>query len=187
MMKTRFLWLLLASLPVQAVEYNQTQLDKSSLTFAYKQMGVPMNGKFSKFAVAVKFDPDKSNSAQAQFDVDLSSIDTGYAEGNEEIAGQQWFNAKVYPAAKFISTGVKALGGNRYEAQGKLTLKGKTQEVSAPFSFKQEGKNGLFDGAFVLKRLDYAIGEGPWADVSAVANEIQIVFHIVANAASVKK
>ena len=183
----RYLLLLLASIPVQAVEYNQVQTDKSTLSFAYKQMGVPMNGKFSKFAVAVKFDPDKPNMAQAQFEVDLASIDTGYAEGNEEIAGKQWFNAKTYPAAKFVSTGVKALGGNRYEALGKLTLKGKTQEVSAPFSFKQDAKTGLFDGAFVLKRLDYAIGEGPWADVSAVANEIQITFHIVANAAPVKK
>ena len=64
-----------------------------------------------------------------------------------------------------------------------MTIKGQTRDVVAPFTFKQEGASGVFDGGFVLKRMDYNIGEGPWADVSAVANEIEIKFHVVANAA----
>jgi polyisoprenoid-binding protein YceI len=177
----RYLLLLILPAAVHATDYNQVQ--SSTLSFAYKQMGVPMEGKFSKSVLLIHFDPSSSSTAKAQFDVDLASIDTGSAEANEEVIGKQWFNTKVFPSARFISTGVKALGGNRYEALGKLTIKGKTREVTAPFSFKQEARTGIFDGAFVLNRLDYAIGEGPWADVSAVANEIQIKFHIVANAA----
>lgn len=170
-----------------AAEFNQVQAGKSTLSFAYTQMGAPMEGKFGKFAIRISFDPARVAAAQAQMDVDLASIDTGFAEGNDEVGGKQWFNTKVFPTAQFVSSGVKALGGNRYEVQGKLTLKGKTRDVSAPFTFKQEGAAGVFDGAFVLKRLDYAIGEGAWADVSAVANEIRIKFHVVANAAPVKK
>lgn len=184
-----FLPLLLACAPIhtQAAEFNLVQTDKSSLVFAYKQMGVPMEGNFGRFSVRINFDPAKINAAQARIEVDLASIDTGSSEANDEVAGKQWFNTKAFPSAQFASTGVKALGGNRYEALGKLTLKGKALDVAAPFTFRQEGAAGIFDGAFILKRLDYAIGEGAWTDVSAVANEIQIKFHVVAHAAPVKK
>ena len=186
MKKSQFFSLLLLASAIcgaQAAEFNQVQTGKSTLAFAYKQMGVPLEGKFGKFAVQIAFDPAKINAAQARLEVDLASIDTGSSEGNDEVAGKLWFNTKAYPTAQFVSSGVKALGGNRYEALGKLTIKGRSLDVSAPFTFKQEGAVGVFDGAFTLKRLDYAIGEGIWADVGTVANEVRIVFLIVTNAA----
>lgn len=172
---------------VHASEFNQVQADKSTLAFAYKQMGVPSEGKFRRFAAAVVFDPARPAAASAQIDIDLASIDTGSKEGDEEVAGKLWFDAKSHPQARFVSSAVKALGGNRYEVTGKLTLKGKTREVSAPFTYRQEGAAAVFDGGFVLKRLDYAIGEGIWADVGTVANEVRIAFHVVASAAPAKK
>ena len=182
-----FLLLVSVSINSYAVEFNEVQAGKSTLTFAYRQMNVPMEGKFNKFSARIAFDPTKTNSAQAKLEVDLASIDTGFSESNDEIAGKLWFNTKTFPTAQFISTGVKTLGNNRYEALGKLTIKGKSLDVSAPFTFKQEGQVALFDGTFNLKRLDYAIGEGMWADLDTVANEVRIVFHIVANAAPIKK
>lgn len=185
-MKSRFFpALLLASAMsgAQAVEFNQFQVGKSTLTFAYKQMGVPLEGKFRKFVARLAFDPARTNTAQAVLEADLASIDTGSSEGDDEVAGKLWFNTKAYPVAQFVSSGVKSLGGNRYEVLGKLTIKGRSLDVSAPLTFRQEGAVGVFDGAFTLKRLDYAIGEGLWADVGTVANEVQIVFHIVTHAA----
>ena len=163
-----------------ATEFNQVQADKSTLTFAYKQMGVPMEGKFRKLVARIAFDPARLGAARAQIDVNPADIDTGLSDADAEVLGKLWFNIKAFPGVRFAATGVKALGGNRYEALGKLTLKGKSQDISAIFTFKQEGATGIFDGIFTLKRLDYAIGEGEWTDVSAVANEVQVKFHIVA-------
>ncbi|MDH2916756.1 MAG: YceI family protein [Gallionella sp.] len=170
-----------------AVEFKQVQTNESTVTFAYKQMGVTMDGTFAKFAAQASFDPAKLAKAQARIDIDLASIDTGSSDGNDEVAGKQWFNAKAYPSAGFISTGVKALGGNRYEARGKLTIKGKTLDVIAPFTFQSTAARGVFDGSFTIRRLDYNIGEGVWADVGTVADEIQIKFHLVVNASPAKK
>ncbi|MDD5181095.1 MAG: YceI family protein [Gallionellaceae bacterium] len=184
-----FMPLLLASASISsyAAEFNEVQAGRSTLTFAYRQMNVPMEGRFNKFSAHIAFDPAKANSAQAKLEVDLASIDTGFSESNDEIAGKLWFNTKAFPVAQFVSTGVKTLGNNRYEALGKLTIKGKSLDVAAPFTFRQEGPVAAFDGSFNLKRLDYAIGEGMWADLGTVANEIQVVFHIVAGAAPAKK
>ena len=164
-----------------AVEFNAVQADKSAITFAYKQMGVGMEGRFKKFSAQLAFDPAKPTAAKATLDVDLASIDTGSAEANDEVAGKQWFNTKVYPTAHFSSSSVKALGGNRYEVAGQLTIKGRNQVVTAPTTVTVQGKAATFDGTFTLKRADFAIGEGPWADFGTVANEIQIKFHVLAN------
>lgn len=179
--------LMLVCSQVFALEFSQLLAGESSVTFAYKQMGVPMDGKFNKFAAQIAFDPAKIAKAQARIDIDVASIDTGSIEANDEVVGKLWFNAKTFPAASFVSTGLKALGGNRYEATGKLSIKGRTQEVKAPVTFQSSGNRGAFDGSFTIKRLDFAIGEGEWTDVGTVANEIQIKFHLVVNAAPNKK
>ncbi|GAB2880248.1 YceI family protein [Uliginosibacterium flavum] len=174
---------------VSAVEYKQVLTDKSAIAFSYKQMNVPMDGAFKRFTAQLNFDPAQPAKAQAAFDIDVASIDVGSAEGNEEVAGKLWFNTKAQPTARFVSSAVKPLGNNKFEVSGKLTIKGKSLDVSAPVSFKPEGANGVFEGAFAIKRADYAIGEGMWADFGTVANEVQIKFRLLASAgaASPKK
>ena len=169
-------------LPVagHAAEFSAVQADKSTLIFGFKQMNVGMEGRFKKFTTQLKFDPAKVASAKVVLDVDLASIDTGSSEVDDEVAGKLWFSTKVFPTAHFASGSVKALEGNRYEVAGQLTIKGRTQLVTAPTIVTIQGNSATFDGAFVLKRADFAIGEGPWADFGTVANEIQIKFHVLA-------
>ena len=182
-----FILFMLAYGMASAVGFNQVLTGESSVTFGYKQMGVALDGNFGKFAAQLSFDPAKIDKAQAKIDIDVASIDTGSSEGNEEVVGKQWFNAKAIPTASFVSTGLKALGGNRYEASGKLSIKGRTLDVKVPVTFQSAGNKGQFDGTLTIKRLDYAIGEGAWTDVDTVADEIQIRFHLVVTAAPNKK
>jgi len=178
---------LLISNTAMAIEFKQVQTNESAVTFGFTEMGVPLDGKFNKFSAQVTFDPAQLAKAQARIDIDLASIDTGSNDGNVEVVGKKWFNVQAYPTASFVSTGIKSLGGNRYQALGKLSIKGRTQDVATPVTFQSDGKRGIFEGAFQIKRLDYAIGEGEWTDVSSVANEIQIKFHVVVNASPGKK
>ncbi|WP_153111269.1 YceI family protein [Propionivibrio limicola] len=164
-----------------AAELKAIQHDKSNLTFVYKQMNVPVEGRFKKFAGQLSFDPAKPESAKVVLDIDLMGIDAGSPEANAEVAGKVWFNTAAFPQAKFVSSSFKPLGGNKYAVTGKMTLKGRTQEVTAPFTFTPQGSAGQFDGALVLKRADFAIGEGPWADFGTVANEVQIKFRLLAH------
>ena len=170
------------TLPAIAAEFGSLQAEKSALTFVSKQMGVPMDGKFRKFNATIAFDPARPTAASARFDLDLASVDAGSRDADTEVVGKPWFNVKTYPTATFVSSAVRPLGGERFELSGKLTIKGRTQDLVAPFSFRQDGSQGIFDGSFTLKRLDFAIGEGIWADVATVANEVQVKFHLVANA-----
>jgi len=171
---------LAAALSAHAVEYTQVQADKSSIQFTYKQMGVAVDGRFKRFSSQIAFDPAKPATARAAFDVELASVDTGAAEGDEEVAGKAWFNTRAFPTARFVSGSVKALGGNRYEVAGQLSIKGRTQDVVVPATFTAQGNSGVFDGSFTIRRADFAIGEGSWAKFDVVANDVQIRFRISA-------
>jgi polyisoprenoid-binding protein YceI len=163
-----------------AQRLNAVDHGKSSIAFISKQMNVPVEGKFGKFSVQLAFDTAKPSEGRVQVDLELASIDTGSEEANDEVKGKGWFDVKNHPSARFVSSSVKSLGGGRYEVAGKLTIKGRTRDVVAPFTFKSQAPGVVFDGAFVLKRLDYGIGEGVWSDTDTVADEVQVKFHILA-------
>ena len=130
--------------------------------------------RFSGFSAQLNFDPAKLAKASARIEVDVASIDTGSTEADAEVVGKAWFDAKRFPKVSFVSTGIRALGGNRYEASGKLSIKGKTRDVVTPVTFQSSGNKGIFEGSFTIRRLDYGIGEGMWADVSAVADQREV-------------
>jgi len=159
---------------------------KSEVSFVSTQMGVPVPGKFRKFSVALDFDAKKPEAAKASLDIDIGSIDAGSPDADGEVIRKPWLNAAQFPKATFVSTAVKSLGGNRFEATGPLTIKGKTKTVSAPFTLKAQGTMQTFEGTIQINRSDFGIGDGPWNDPETVAFELQIRFRIVAQAPAAK-
>lgn len=185
-MKIKLSLLLLASLtstaPVQALEYTHIDNKASTLGFVFTQMGVPVEGGFKTFTAQLDFDPARPEAAKAVIELDVASIDAGSTEANDAVTGNDWFNTEAFPKAQFVATQFKALGDNRYQVSGTLSIKGHSQTLAAPFTLQTQGDNAMVDGQFTLKRADFAIGEGTWADVSVVANDIQIKFHFLAKA-----
>jgi polyisoprenoid-binding protein YceI len=166
-----------APAPAAVGAYTRVLPQQSRILFTYTQMGVALQGSFSRFAAELSFDPARPATAHASFDVDLASIDAGSADANGEVAGSAWFNTRAFPVARFATSAVRALGGNRYEFTGQLSIKGRTHPLVVPATF---GADGALDGAFTLHRGDFAIGEGEWAAFDVVANDVQVRFHILA-------
>ena len=170
----------LAALPLlaSAAEFNAVQHDKSRVGFVSKQMGVPVEGGFKKFTAQIAFDPAKPEGGRAQIEIDLASIDAGSSDADDEVKGKNWFDVRQFPTAKFVSSGVKALGGGRFEARGQMTIKGKTREVVAPFAYRMDGANAVLEGAVPIMRLQYGVGAGIWSDTATVADEVQVQFRL---------
>jgi polyisoprenoid-binding protein YceI len=162
----------------QSTDYTQSQIG-----FRSKQMNVPVDGSFGRFTAQVAWNPAKPQASRAEVTVDLASFDIGLDYVNEEAKGKDWFDVKNFPQAKFASAAVKPVGGGRYEAAGKLSIKGVTRDVVASFGVKPEGAGFVFEGSLPIRRLQFRIGEGPWGDTSTVADEVEIRFRIVSAAA----
>jgi polyisoprenoid-binding protein YceI len=153
--------------------------EKSEIRFVAKQMNVPVDGVFKKFKADINFNGGAPETGKAQLTADVASFDMGLPDVEAEVKRPAWFDSAKFPAATFVSNGVKALGGNKYEVAGKLTIKGISRDITVPFTLTpQSGGNGLAEGAFTIKRLDYRIGEGTWSDTDTVANEVQVRFKL---------
>lgn len=161
-----------------AVVFTVPVNNKSSITFTSRQMGVAVNGSFSKFASLIVFDPARPQTSRAQIDVALASVNAGSGEADDTVKSSLWFDVKAYPAATFVSDGLKAMGGNRYQATGKLTIKGRSRPVIVAFTAVPAGRLLMLDGAIPVSRQQYGIGGGIWADPSVVADLVQVHFHI---------
>jgi polyisoprenoid-binding protein YceI len=164
---------------VGATEFKAFQPESSNVTFVSKQMGVPVEGRFKRFAAQIAFDPAKPEQSTAKIDIEMASIDTGSAEANNEVATAGWFNSKAFPQANFVSTGLKKVDATHFQATGKLTIKGKTRDVVAPFTAIQQADHLVLEGNLPIRRGDYTIGSGMWADPDVVAEEVQIRFRLI--------
>jgi len=150
----------------------------SEIGFVSKQMGVPVEGRFKKWTAQIAFDPKKPEAGKVNFTIDTGSASFGAPETDSEMPKAPWFHVAKFPQATFQSTAIKALSGGRFEVRGKLAIKGATQDAVVPVTVTQAGATSTASGAFTIKRLDFKIGEGDWADTSMVANEVQVKFKL---------
>ncbi len=168
-------------LPAGQLRAQAIDVTKSSISATFKQMKVPIDGQFKKFSALISFDPGKLDAARASLEIDMASFDLGKGldDYNDEVRKKDWFDSQRFPNATFTVTSVRSVAANRIEAVGKLGLKGKTGEVLANISWKDEGAQRVFDGQVPIKRNFYGIGEGDWRDTSVVADEVIVKFRIV--------
>ena len=108
----------------------------------------------------------------------LFRSDLGDPDYNREVQKKEWFNGSQFPKASFVSTRIQASAPGKLEVSGKLTIKGKSADVSFPLIVKKEGDQQVFEGSLPIKRLAFAIGEGEWKDTSIVADEVVIKFRV---------
>jgi polyisoprenoid-binding protein YceI len=162
---------LLVSTRAEAQPYTRIIPATSSVTFRYSQMGVAMDGRFRNFSPEVRLDPAKPQDTQARVLIDLASVDTGSSEADAEVIGKSWFNVAAHPTALFVLESLKQTGPGQFEAAGKLTLKGRSREIKAPLKLSPRG---VLTGGFIIRRADYAIGEGMWSKFDVVANDVTV-------------
>lgn len=162
-----------------AAEYTQVNANASTISFTYKQFSSRVYGTFGTFEATLDFDTANPSAGRATLTIDLASIDAGSSDANDELKKPAWFDTANYPVGTFEATSVKALGDNRYLLTGKLTLRRITRVVQVPVLLKSENAIGIFDGQLTLKRSDFKIGEGEWAD-TVVSDDINIRFRMVA-------
>ncbi len=167
------------AVPALAQTSQKIVAEKSHIRFSFKQMNVPVEGRFRKFDATVSFDPKKPEATKAAFEVDLASIDLGNAEGETEARRKPWLFVESFPRATFTATTVKATGPGRFEATGPLAIKGVTREITAPFTLVDAGGMRTVEGQFPLRRLQFKVGDGPWADTETVADEVLVRFKFV--------
>jgi polyisoprenoid-binding protein YceI len=152
------------------------QPKESKLTFVGTQAGAEFVGVFERFTADIKFDPQDLAGGRFDVKIDTASVNTKDSERDDAIKSPDLFAVKQFPGAHYAADKFAAKGGNKFTATGKLTLRNVTRDVPIEFTFEKKDGRAWLKGSAQLKRLDFGVGQGDWADTSQVANEVQVSF-----------
>lgn len=182
-------WLALVVLaawaPAGAASAADWTLDRehSTLAIAATQGGEAFHGRFQRFTAEIRFDPADLASSRVVVTVDPASLDTGSRDRDDLVPTAPWFDTARFPEARFEATRFLALGGDRYEAQGTLTLKGVARPATLPFTLAIAGDTARVHGALTLDRTDFALGDGDFADPDLVGHAVTVTVELTAQRA----
>jgi len=162
--------------PVFAADYVQTA--GSSLTFASSYEGEAFSGRFPSFATKFSFDPAQLATAKLDVTIALGGSTTANPERDDTLKGSDFFNVTKFPQARYTATKFRALGGNKFAADGTLSLHGVSKPVTLMFTWTP-GAKPVLAGKATVKRLDFGVGGGDWGDTSVLPNDVAVSTKVV--------
>ena len=162
----------------------------SSIAFSVSQVGSIVSGKFPNWTGEIVLDPSALTAARIDIKIETRPVTTNNRDVDSLMKGANFLDVTKFPEARFVSSAITAKGGDRYEAQGKLTIRDVTRDAVLPFALviaddpAQPGRlRGTARGRLILKRLDYGVGQNEWGSTGQVANEVTIDLTVVASRA----
>ena len=167
---------LLLAAPAFATDY--VQAPGSSLAFGGTYQGEAFSGTFPGFSSTLSFDPAQLSTARLEVSIPLATATTGNDDYDGELRGDAFFDAAEFPQARYTATTFRALGDGRYAADGTLSLHGASKPVTLAFEWKP-GAMPVLTGKATVRRLDFGIGGGDWADTELIPDAIAVSTKVV--------
>ena len=162
-MKKIFTPLLSLALVIGLLAEAQSQItwkvNTKQAKITYNETGSGAEGTFSGLEATIKFDPLKLSNSSITARIDAKSV-TAKEEGQAaDITSSEYLNVAKYPYIRFESTNIKKKG-EKFELTGKLTMKGKTKEITVPFEFVKKNKTAVFKGKMTVAAKDFGMPVG---------------------------
>ncbi len=168
--------LALSAAPAFATDY--VQAPGSALAFAGKYQGDTFTGTFPGFNTRLSFDPQQLATARLEVTIPLATATTRNSDYDSQMRGESFFNSGKFATATYSATRFRALGDNRYAADGTLSLHGVSKPVTLEFTWTP-GARPVLAGKATVKRLDFGVGAGEWADTKLIPDAIAVSTKVV--------
>jgi polyisoprenoid-binding protein YceI len=160
-----------ASTPSLAADY--VQAPGSTLAFAGTYQGEVFVGRFPGFATTLSFDPERLAASKLDVAIPLAGATTGNDDYDGELRGDAFFASAKFPQARYTATKFRSLGDGRYAADGVLSLHGIEKPVTLVFTWTP-GAQPVLAGKATVRRLEFGVGAGDWADTGLIPDEIAV-------------
>ena len=134
--------------------------------FSYSHFGYSTQvSRFDSTTGSVVFDAD-AKTGSVDISIDMKSVNTGFADFNGHIQGEDFLDTAKFPKATFKSTKVNFQDGKPASIEGQLTIKGITKAVTLTVTSFQAmahpmlKKDAIGANAFtVIKRSEFNAGK----------------------------
>ena len=111
---------------------------------------------FSDINAELRFDPTDLKNSEMVTRINVNSLQTDDPGLTKHLLTADFFDAEKFPQIKFITTRIeKAEVG--YTAYGALAMKDSVHRITLPFTFDQNGNEGVFKGNFSILCSEYGV------------------------------
>lgn len=152
----------------------------SKLLFRSSFAGTGFEGGFTRWDAQIRFDPKNLAASKVVATVDLASVVSGDKDRDEALPSADWFDVRKAPKATFTTSSFKSLGGDRYQANGTLTLKGVTRPLGFAFTLNIKDGVARMNGQATIRRNEFGVGQGQFSGADTVPHEVAVPISLVA-------
>jgi polyisoprenoid-binding protein YceI len=132
----------------------------AEINFQINHFGTKAKGSFKGFNAVIVFDQTNLNTASIKASIDVKTIKTNINLRDYALKGKDYFDINKYPRISMISTKIaKNFGTNEFIGYFNVTIKNITKNIAIPFTFIENNKIGIFQGSFLVNRIEFGIGE----------------------------
>lgn len=168
------------------IDANHTQVQFTYTHLGFSHLSARLNQASGRF----DFDPAKPANSSIDVQIPMSSLSTGVPKLDTHLSSADFFEIAKFPTASFKSSKVTALGNNKLNVAGDLTIHGVTRPVVFAVTVNNIGVHPMrktaaagFDATATIKRSDFGVG----GMVPAVLDEVQLRISMEAQQAAAAK
>ena len=133
--------------------------DNTKVTFTGTKPEGKHDGGFKAVKGTATVDPADVTTLKLSVDIDMNSLYSDDDRLTGHLKGTDFFGVKNNPKSKFVSTKVEK-GTDGYTVSGKLTMCGKTKEVSFPAKVTASGDKLTLTSTFKIDRTNWGMSYG---------------------------
>jgi polyisoprenoid-binding protein YceI len=163
-----------ASAPALHAADHQLSAENTSIKFTGSKKDGKHEGTFKK--VEGKLSLDAADVTKAKFEViiDVESMTTDSEKLTAHLKNPDFFNAKKFPQAKFVSKSISGDKDKGYTVTGNLTMLGKTHEVTFPAKAVTADGTTTVSAEFAIKRSNWGMNYS----LDKVNDEVQLALEV---------
>jgi len=156
---------------------------ESSLRFHTAWSQGPVDGGFGSWRAEIRFDPAALARSTVRVTIDMASVTAGDSDQQSALPENDWFAVATHPTATWTSTGFRHLGGDRYRADGTLSLRGVSRPLPLSFTLRIDKDVATMRGTASIDRTAFGVGQGEWASTADLPALVSLVIEIRADRA----
>jgi polyisoprenoid-binding protein YceI len=152
----------------------------SSVRFTSSMNGQAFSGGFRRWDADIRFDPKNLAGSSVKARFDTASAVTGDPDRDQALPTEAFLSAAKFPVASYEASSFHDLGGGRFEALGRLTLRGISKPLTLPFTLAISGADARMKASVAINRLAFGVGQNEWKVVTTLPAPVRVDIQIVA-------
>jgi polyisoprenoid-binding protein YceI len=142
-------------------------------------------GQFNTYDAKVEIDETTKELIGVEANIEVASLTTENSKRDGHLKSPDFFDVTKFPSIIFKSKNVKKLGGNKYEVNGDLTIKGITKTITLKGEYtgfidagKMGGKRIGYTAEAIINRQDFDLNWNRELDQGGVLVGDEVVIEL---------